>query len=191
MLDAPRPFLHRHFPAILVSLALALVVGVMWILVEQNRALKASLGRTRMPPSSELVTGLQLPDLPLLALTGEAVSLAEVTHGRAVVVGFLTTTCPACAANLPNWRELSADLATRGITFIALSFDDSAATRAYRTEHRIDWPIWTISATARTLLPRTVVPTTLVLDGARVIVRSKVGVLSDYDKAEFVAATVP
>ena len=186
MTDGSRPFLHRHYPTILICLALALVAGVMFGLVEQNRMLKASLrsGNASPPSESGLIIGRRFPDLPLAALTGESASLSEIIGGRVSVVGLLTTTCPSCAANLPQWQQLGSDLAVRGAAFFALSFDESERTRAYWAEHGLIWPVWTIPTAAQQLLVQARVPTTLLVNGEGVIVRMKVGVLSQLDREE-------
>ena len=185
-------FTQRHFHTPLLALAVVLVAGVMWALIEQNRTLKASLdaGR-RAPPSSGLVSGLKLPDLPLMSLAGEPSNLTQVLGGKTAVVGFMTTTCPSCKANLEQWDALRTDLAELAIRFLALSFDDAQATRTFRVQHSIDWPMWEIPRSAAGLLPKTLVPTTLVVDQQGVILRSKTGVLSDLDRGELLAAVDP
>lgn len=187
-----RSVAQRHFHTALLALAIVVVGGVMWALIEQNLTLKASLRTSQgRPPESGLVSGLKLPDLPLVSLTGEASSLTEVLGGKTAVVGFMTTTCPSCQANLPQWDSLRAHLAEHGTRFLALSFDDEQASRTYRAEHRIEWPMWGIPRSAAALLPKTLVPTTLVVDREGVVLRSKTGVLSDLDREELLSAVGP
>ena len=184
---------QRHFHTTVLALAVVLVGGVMWLLIEQNRTLKASLDASRgVPPAaSGLVSGLKLPDLPLVSLAGEPSSLTQILGGRTTVVGLMTTTCPSCKANLSQWNMLHADLAERDIRFLALSFDDEQMTRAYRVEQNIAWPLWGIPRSAASMLPKALVLTTLVVDRQGVVLRSKTGVLSDSDRAELLATVDP
>lgn len=183
---------QRHFHRALLALAIVLVAGVMWALIEQNRTLKAALRTSAgAPPQSGLVAGLKLPDLPLVSLSGEPSSLTQVLGGKTAVVGFMTTTCPSCKANLPQWDTLRTDLAGLDIRFLALSFDDAQATRTFRAQHNIDWAMWEIPRSAAGLLPKTLVPTTLVVDQQGAVLRSKTGVPSALDRPELLAAVDP
>lgn len=166
---------HWSAAAIVAIVALG-VGGAMFLLVQQNRELKATLavivaGYTEAPGApagDDLYVGARVPDLDVESPNGEVASLREVM-GDGGVMAILTTTCPFCERTVPIWDTIGTELASGGRKWVALSLHPRAATDLYQDRLAIEWPLLTIASNDQWLVRA--VPVTLVYDAEGKIVR--------------------
>ena len=149
---------------------------MIWILADQNRALKAALVERR-PASRDLTPGEQIPDLQLQsALDRKIQTLDYLVRDGIAVIGLMTTSCPFCEQNLGRWSSLASSLHEWGVPFFAIAFDDPDTVEQYWDQHDLDWPLW---ASAPGSLGRPLaVPTTAILSQDRAVMLSVTGVLT-------------
>jgi cytochrome c biogenesis protein CcmG/thiol:disulfide interchange protein DsbE len=80
------------------------------------------------------------PDFTLEALTGGAVSLAEL-RGRPVLIDFWATWCAPCVRQIPVLNEFAAKYGDR-VPVLGISVDvDADAVGPFATEHQVRYPI--------------------------------------------------
>jgi thiol-disulfide isomerase/thioredoxin len=72
-------------------------------------------------------------------LTGEQVNLADFA-GKVVLVDFWATNCPPCLEEVPQLRELYADVHNSGLEIVGISLDeDEAFVAEYLTRTPLPW----------------------------------------------------
>lgn len=161
----------------LVLVAALGVAGVIGVLIDQNLALKRALASRA--PSPGIEAGSHLPDIQLIDPSGEPHALHALVEQTPLLLGFMTTTCPTCEQNLPQWDRLTARL--RSSAFAIVSFDPPEATSRYVQSHGLTWVVWRIDPSAARAARITHVPTTLVIGERGAVIYAKSGVLSDAD----------
>jgi thiol-disulfide isomerase/thioredoxin len=127
-----------------------------------------------------LVTAAKNPsDLTLRDLSGKKVRLSDY-RGRVVVLNFWATWCVPCREEMPMMVEAGKTWVTKGVTFIAVSLDDSKTKNnipAFIAQYHVDFPVWT-GASADTLDNLHMgqgVPDTAFLDESGIIVARVLG----------------
>lgn len=106
------------------------------VLVSENRALRALVA----PPPPELTVGEAVPEVAVRGLEGGEELLSFAPAERESLLLVFTTTCSACRANQDAWRSLYEDTHDR-LRVVGVSLDDPDATRAYREEHALPFPV--------------------------------------------------
>ena len=83
--------------------------------------------------------------LTLRDLSGEKVKLSDY-QGKIVVLNFWATWCGPCREEIPMLVEAEKEWAAKGVTFIAVSLDDSktkANIPTFVAQYHLDFPVWT------------------------------------------------
>jgi peroxiredoxin len=167
-------------------------VGVIWLLVDQNRALQEQLaGATPTAAAPSLQTGEVLRDVMVESIEGGVQSIHELLGGKATtLLTVFHTTCAYCSANLPNWKALKRAASDHGTQFIGLSLHPKAATQRYVADNQIEWPVWTLTRSndiARLKTPS--IPVTVLTDDDGTIFGVWRGVLNSESIAAIVDRT--
>ena len=81
------------------------------------------------------------PAFHLSDLQGRPVRLEDY-RGRVVLLNFWATWCGPCRDEFPAMERLSKDLGTRGLTVLALNYEeDSAAVSGFVRSYRVTFPV--------------------------------------------------
>jgi len=129
------------FQIVLGLLVVAMAVELV-LLIRQNRRLKDSIGRlettiTEMqaaPGRQPLASGLQAGDLAptvlLPAIDGSRVAVAYDEPERETWLLVFSPDCPACVANIENWKRLEqgSDPAGRRLVYVSTASADRTST---------------------------------------------------------------
>jgi len=148
---------------LMVALLVASVLVVM--LARQKQDLVARLerltARLRDPHA-----GFYVPGVALESVDGDSVVLGQAAPGHTQVLFVLSTECDYCRASLPAWKSIASRTAHDAtIEVYGLSLEGAAATRAYVTKHRIEFPVVSFTnQKLRALYRSNVFPQTLILD---------------------------
>jgi peroxiredoxin len=91
--------------------------------------------------------GEAAPDFAALALNGKTVKLSEL-RGKVVMLDFMASWCGACAATLPEIRELHKQFDRSKIEVVSISLDGGENTdttlrdlKDFLAAHPVDWPV--------------------------------------------------
>ena len=142
----------RLLTNVVVAAMLVLVSGVMWILIDQNRMMRAALANGSAAASDRLSPGDLLPDVEASTLSGSPVALRQHVAGKGItVIGVFNTTCEFCKETVPFWQELRNDLDEPGLSFIGISTHPVEETQRYLTERNLDWPVVSLNGSERQL----------------------------------------
>jgi len=142
------------------------VVGIVWL----------AFSAPSQPPSQTMLN-TPAPDFTLTDVDGNTFRLSD-QQGKAVVLVFMDTTCPACVAENPHLRELRARFGA-DIVMVMISIDPTGDTdsvlREYRNQNVIGWTA--IGDKARISLRYGVeaTPTILIIDKSGYIKYQHVG----------------
>lgn len=172
---------------LLTLAAWVLVIGVVGLLADQNRTLKAELERRARPPAG-LEPGDQIPSFALTGTANESTELVDLMGGEGGVIAVFTTTCPYCEENLPNWDRLATALEAAQLPFLGVSLHPAAETANYVSSHDLDWPVWVAESSAASRLKIQAVPTTIVYSANGNVHDAWRGVLPDDVVDEILAA---
>lgn len=156
----PLPSGRRLSQALLLLLITGLCIAN-WLLIKQNRTLKAAITHGARQPEF-LKQGQQVPPLAAKNLSGQRQVLNYADHAKTVLLVFLTQ-CEACERSLPYWREIAAACARNQYQIFGISLDNAAKTKAFLTsqglslETLVDVDAATSEAYKLTLTPQTIV----------------------------------
>jgi hypothetical protein len=186
--DTLRPLLPNWATVVITSAVVVGTLATILSLVQQNRELKAYIGSLATSPAADISPGDPVA-ATLVALDGISHRTDELLPEGGVVTVF-TTTCPYCLETLPVWSQLAATLSSEGIPVIGVSLHDGDLTAAYRDEHHVDWPLYTLDANLGTFAQLRGVPTTILVDASGHVVESWAGALRPNDLPTIQGAVV-
>lgn len=101
---------------------------------KKPRGISAARGRTGEPA----------PDIELVSLDGDAVSLAAL-RGRPVLLNLWATWCMPCIAEIPELAALHERYGPQGLVMVGVNFDEAAAAervRAFVGQREIPFAVW-------------------------------------------------
>lgn len=117
---------------IMVFVCASLIVQSECALAEEGNG--NSLGRT-----------IDLDELALIDVHGNAVALAELADKPLVVVAFLGCECPLARLYAPRLAELHAEFASRGVAFVGVNSnrqDTLSDVEHFKRSHQLPFPIY-------------------------------------------------
>ena len=89
-----------------------------------------------------LLLGKPMPDLPLMALSGDPVKL-ETFRGKFVLVNLFPTETTAYGPKLQGLEKLLENYDTSQLQVVGISIDDSAkAIEAFKQKYQLSMPVW-------------------------------------------------
>lgn len=87
-------------------------------------------------------SGQPAPQLDLMELNGQSVSLAEMKGKNVVLLAFWATWCGPCIQEIPFLRRLHKEYAQRGLKIVAISTDDDVTKlKSFVDGHRLPYTI--------------------------------------------------
>src|SRR5215470_1191202 len=91
---------------------------------------------------SALVAGVNAPEINLSSLDGSKFSLQEALKRGPVVAAFFKVSCPVCQLAFPYLERIFKAYGKSGkFTFVGVSQDDAAASKAFAKEYGATFPI--------------------------------------------------
>jgi thiol-disulfide isomerase/thioredoxin len=128
--------LSSQVPAYLkLGLALALIVGVVWLLdagrggevAGEATAITLAGGLGGVAPR----IGEPAPDFALETLDGSTLALADL-RGRPVIINLWASWCPPCRGELPDLETLAREYGDRGLVVLGVNLqEDRASVQRY------------------------------------------------------------
>jgi peroxiredoxin len=94
--------------------------------------------------ASSVTIGDKAPSFQAVTLTGQTVSLADVKQSKAMVLVFWSTWCPFCEAAIPEFKDVYAKYAQKGVLFLAINpgvNDSLRKTQLYVEKFGISYPV--------------------------------------------------
>jgi peroxiredoxin len=91
-------------------------------------------------PSGASLIGKQRPDFSLSDLHGQRRQIGE-WDGKVLVLNFWATWCPPCVREMPNFAEMQAQYAERGLQFIGIAIDDKQMVQDFIDTMGVSYPI--------------------------------------------------
>ena len=148
----------------------------------QTSEVQATSSRTLPEPQSALVldpdsASALAPSFALPQLGGGTLRLSDY-RGRVVLLNFWATWCPPCRAEIPDLNRLQDELGPKGLEVIGVSLDEEGfdAVRPFAEAYEVTYPLVVDDgAVAAQYGSIQGLPTTLVIDRNRRIVRRVIG----------------
>lgn len=114
--------------------------------------------------------GRETPDLTMMTIDGEQVSLSALGD-RAVVLVFFATWCPPCKAEVPNLVKIRNEYADSAVEIIAVSQEGVGELKEFRREKGINYKVVSVQ---KNRLPEPysdvqAIPTTFFIDSQGII----------------------
>ena len=183
---------------VLLYLILAALAFEVIVLARQNRILKKQVysGLAAQAGSQkEIKDGMSLVPITLTSFDQEEFILSYNKPGKKTLLYFFSLTCPQCLRNIPQWRQLAAELQQEeSVDIIAISKGGVENVQSYAEGYNLNYRIG-VSAEADTTINRgygiQYVPTTVLLDDSACVIKSFVGVLSDDNRQEILNSVLP
>jgi cytochrome c-type biogenesis protein len=148
-------------------------------------------GATTLPVPGATVSATdakQAPEIELKTLDGQPFSLASL-RGRVVILNFWATWCVPCRAEIPDLSAMQRDLASRGLTVVGVSADDTADdVRDFQKELKQDYTVVLGTSAAKAQYGVVGLPRTFIIDRAGRIRRTIPG---ERARAQFEADVLP
>lgn len=104
----------------------------------------AASGGTSTPSSGQGRVGESAPDLELVSLDGDKVSLASL-RGRAVLLNLWATWCLPCIQEMPELAALHVHHGKKGFVVVGVNVDSadvSGKVRAFVSDRKIPFAVW-------------------------------------------------
>jgi thiol-disulfide isomerase/thioredoxin len=98
--------------------------------------------RAGPPPAEGLAAGVKSPPLRVRTIDGQAIEIDRQT-GKAVLVDFMTTSCPTCKLACAGIQNLYRELGGKGFLPVALAIDPQAPNvlPLYRNVYGLTFPV--------------------------------------------------
>jgi peroxiredoxin len=90
---------------------------------------------------TKIVAGNSAPGFSLAGMEGGKHSLDSLTEHGPVVVAFFKVSCPVCQFTFPFLQRLYERFGGNGVSFAGVSQDDAQATKKFRDEYGIRFPV--------------------------------------------------
>jgi cytochrome c-type biogenesis protein len=130
----------------------------------------------------------QAPEIELKTLDGQPFQLSSL-RGRVVILNFWATWCVPCRAEIPDLSAMQRDLASRGLTVVGVSADDTADdVRDFQKELKQDYTVVLGTSAAKSQYGVVGLPRTFIIDRAGRIRRTIPG---ERGRAQFEADVLP
>jgi cytochrome c-type biogenesis protein len=128
------------------------------------------------------------PELQLRTLDGQPFQLSSL-RGRVVLLNFWATWCVPCRAEIPDFSAMQRDLASRGLTVVGVSADDTAdGVREFQKELKQDYTVVLAPADAKATYGVVGLPKTFVIDREG---RIRKEITGENSRAQFEAQVAP
>lgn len=92
-------------------------------------------------PMTHIVAGDMAPGFSLEGLDGKTYSLASLMERGPVVAAFFKISCPVCQFTFPFLERLYQRYGGNDVSFLAISQDDSRATKKFAAEFGVTFPM--------------------------------------------------
>jgi hypothetical protein len=127
--------------------------------------------------------------VPATTTTGAAADLSVRAVPQARVLFVVSTDCPFCEQNMPEWLRLAASLREMGSAPrpVVLSVSSAEETEAYLARHGLDADVRLVDSAVLPLLGVTGYPSTVAIDPGTGAISSWTGVLSEGDHQALLA----
>ncbi len=90
---------------------------------------------------THIVAGNMAPGFSLKSLDGKEYSLDTQMQRGPVFVAFFKISCPVCQFTFPFLERLYKRYGGEGMTFLGVSQDDARATKKFRQEYGLTFPV--------------------------------------------------
>lgn len=140
-------------------------------------------------PEASPDPGKTAPDFRLEDMNGNEVILSDF-RGRAVLLNFWTTWCPACVAEMPYLQQAYDRLSPKGVTVLAVDIAENPETvRKFLTSHNYTLPVLLDRDSAVSQEYRiTGLPTSFIIDAEGTVRYVKIGAFASFAEIESKAA---
>lgn len=127
-------------------------------------------------------------DVPALDGAGVPAAVVLADRARPLLMLVLSTECPFCEANMPNWKALAAQMEREDAPeLVVLSVSPAQATRAYLERHGLQVGFRVIDPSALELLGLEGYPSTVAFHPGDRRLRTWTGVLTEGDQRAVLA----
>lgn len=149
-------------------------------LVLQNQQLQARIVRLANQQQPEtLKSGEKAASITLLTYSGVNEQLSFGSGAPSRLLYIFKTSCPACSATLPIWKQLAAE-AQRRVQVMGLSSESLAAITEYQNANKISYPVFAVTDTSfKRQYKIAFVPQTILVDGEGIILGLWSGALQE------------
>jgi peroxiredoxin len=173
----------RLFRIFLVVVFVAMVVELV-LLVKQNHELKAQLSDLMAASGQQgivaaLKEGEFVAPLALPSLSGEITEIDYDDPEVATLLLIFSPDCPACKANMDNWRVLEQEGDSGCTRLFYISTADADSTRGFAADHGLLGPVLIAGQEDLAGYKVSHIPTTIVVGPHGVVQRVWVGVMPD------------
>lgn len=123
-------------------------------------------------------------DVPLVSLTGEAMSMEDF-RGKVIFMNVWATWCAPCLAEMPFIQKLFDEVGGDRIAFLMISTDDSRETASRFIDSRdFTFPVYHLSGRMPAPYTSNTIPTTYIISAEGQVVTVHSG-MANYDSAKF------
>ena len=121
-------------------------------------------GGNNPPPTNANANYPAAPDVQFTKLDGSAMRLNEL-KGRVVLLNFWATWCVPCRNEIPSLSAMNKDLASRGLSVIGVSYDDTAdLVQEFQKDIPQSYQVVLGGREVGSTLPASPLPTTYIID---------------------------
>jgi peroxiredoxin len=160
-------WLRLHVRELGFSTLIVILSATVIVLTLQVRKLAPQAEELRQRKAFPFVSQA-VPTVRLVDNRGDSITIGETTEGRSQVLFFFTTSCPKCAAILPEWKTLSERIAAdsgHNIDVVGVSLSSADSTREYVAANALPYRVVRLTDLKSKRLFRVKgVPMTLVLN---------------------------